>query len=273
MKYLLVCTLLIVSFANTYAIDAKEALQKLREGNERFVAGQSIHPNISQDRMLKTAREGQTPFATVLACSDSRSPVELLFDVGVGDLFVVKIAGNVADTDQIATIEYGTEHLHTQLLVVLGHSHCGAVSAVVGGGELHGHLPKLVDNIQPAHEKAKKENPDKQGKELINPTIEANTFQSIADILSKSTIVANLVKSGKLQVVGAIHDLETGTIEWLGEHPNQKELVESAKDHHHTEQSDTSLFSLPNIIFMIIFITISSLIAAVLIFMMTRKKS
>lgn len=256
-------------------VSADEAMRRLREGNERFISGNALHPNIEADRLKSTALEGQKPFATILACSDSRVPVEILFDQGVGDLFVIKVAGNVADTDEIATIEYGTEHLHTPILLVLGHSRCGAVTAVVTGAEVHGHLPKLVDNVAPALEKAKHEHPEKHGKDLVDPTIKANTFQSMADVLSKSAIVAKLVKEGHLKVVGAIYNLETGAIEWLGAHPEESKLIANVKEVHgeHAEEAhEKSFFSTSNFIYMAIFVFVTSLIAGLIVFFMTRKK-
>ena len=119
--------------------EASLALPK--EGNLRFAADTPRHPNAGSARRAATAAEGQEPFVTVLSCSDSRAPVELIFDRGVGEVFTVRVAGNVADTDEIATIEYGVGHLHTPLLVVLGHTRCGAVTAVGKCAELQVSLP------------------------------------------------------------------------------------------------------------------------------------
>ncbi len=273
MKLLLATLLLMYSLSELYSISPEVALQKLKDGNARFVSGQSLHPNINQERLKYTASEGQTPFATILACSDSRSPVEILFDQGVGDLFVIKVAGNVADVDEIATIEYGTNHLFTPILVVLGHSKCGAVTAVATNAELHGHLPKLVDNIQPALEKAKNENPDKHDKDLVDATIKANTYQAISDILTKSPIVSKLVLEGKLKIVGAIYNIESGIVDWLGAHPDEMILAKSAKDEHHTtEVHNESFFTSTNFIFMGIFIFIVSLIATLIIILFIRNR-
>src|SRR5512143_4155712 len=100
------------------------ALAMLQDGNARFAAGKPQHPHQDKARRVQTATKGQTPFATILSCSDARAPVELLFDQGVGDLFVVRVAGNVAGVDEIASMEYAADHLHTPLLVILGHSKC-----------------------------------------------------------------------------------------------------------------------------------------------------
>ena len=202
---------------------SEASLALLKEGNTRFVADKPRHPNADSVRRAATAAEGQEPFVTVLACSDSRSPVELIFDRGVGEVFTVRVAGNVADTDEIATIEYGVGHLQTPLLLVLGHTRCGAVTAVVKGVELHGSLPELVDNIKPAAERAKAATQDE--KEVIPAAIKENVWQSISDILRRSEIVRGELARGNVTVVGGVYDLDTGKVEWLGEHPAQKAIL------------------------------------------------
>lgn len=204
------------------------ALTNLQAGNERFVAGRCAHPNTDATRMLDTAANGQHPFVTVLACSDSRVPVERLFDQGIGDIFVIRVAGNVCDTDEIGSIEYGVDHLETPLLVVLGHTHCGAVTAVATGAEVHGSIPPLVDNIKPAYASAKKMHPELAGEELIPATIEMNVWQAIDDLMKHSPATRERVKNGKLKIVGAIYDIENGKVTWLGTHPEQIRLLEYA---------------------------------------------
>ena len=202
-----------------------EALERLQAGNARFVAGKSIHPHIDAARMVETVEKGQHPFATVITCSDSRVPVELLFDQGIGDVFVIRVAGNVCDVDEIGSIEYGVDHLATPLMVVLGHTHCGAVTAVVTNAELHGSIPPLVDNIKPAVEAARKEHPDLHGKDLVPYAVKANVWQAIDDLFKGSPATRKLVESGSLKVIGAIYDLANGKVEWLGEHPEQTRLL------------------------------------------------
>jgi carbonic anhydrase len=199
------------------------ALMLLREGNARFVSGRTQHPNLDAERRGATAAHGQEPFATVLACSDSRVPVELIFDRGVGDLFVTRVAGNVAGDSELATIEYGLTHLGTPLLIVLGHSRCGAVTAAVKGTELHGHLPKLMEKIKPAADKARSGAADTN--DVASAAIEANVWQTVADILRHSSLVRGRVAGGQAQIVGALHDLETGRVKWLGSHPEEESLL------------------------------------------------
>ncbi len=135
---------------NGTTINADEALHLLLAGNERFAAGKPEHPHTDLSRVESTAKNGQAPFAAVLSCADSRVPVETVFDRGVGDLFVVRVAGNVADSGTLASVEYAAEHLHTPLVVVMGHTQCGAVKAAVDNAQLDGSLPALIDLIRPA---------------------------------------------------------------------------------------------------------------------------
>ncbi len=199
-------------------------LARLKQGNAAFAAGKLRHPRQGLDRIRELVA-GQHPLATLLACSDSRVPDELLFDQGIGDLFVVRVAGNVADTDELGTVEYGVDHLGTPLLVVLGHTRCGAVTAVMTGAELHGHIPALVDNILPAVAMEKAKSPGADPKSLVEPAIVRNVLQSMADVITKSSLVRARLKSGQAHMVGALYHLDDGTVDWLGEHPDQADLL------------------------------------------------
>ena len=202
-----------------------QAAGRLKEGNGRFTSGKPEHPNADADRIADTAKNGQHPFVTLLSCSDSRVPVELIFDQGIGDVFVVRVAGNVCDVDEIGSIEYGTDHLGTPLLVVLGHTQCGAVTAVTTGAEVHGNIPPLVENIKPAVAMAQKSHPDLHGKDLVPAAIEANVWQAMDDLFRVSPVTRERVKSDKLKVVGAIYEIETGKVNWLGQHPELDRLL------------------------------------------------
>lgn len=195
----------------------------LKEGNARYAGGKSQHPHLDAERRGATVAQGQEPFATVLACSDSREPVELIFDRGIGDIFVVRVAGNVAGTSELASMEYGVSHLNTPLLIVMGHSKCGAVTAVVKGAELHGHLESLAAKIQPAVEKVKAETP--AADEAVPKAIQANVWQTIEDIIKQSSIIRDRIAAGRVQVMGALYDLEAGKVSWLGLHPAQDSLI------------------------------------------------
>jgi carbonic anhydrase len=200
-----------------------EVVQMLKSGNERFYSGKATHPQADAARLALAGREdqGKYAYATVITCSDSRVPVELIFDAGVMDIFVVRVAGNVCDTDEIGSIEYGLAHVNTPVLVVLGHTQCGAVTAVTRAVQGHGHklernIPPLVDNIIPAVKRAIEQQKDVHGDAIIPYAIEENVWQGVEDLFMESPAVRNIVKDGKAKVVGAIYDVGTGKVEWLG---------------------------------------------------------
>mgnify|MGYP006289472607 CR=1 FL=1 len=201
-----------------------EALEMLKSGNQRFAEGKSIHPRSGLDRtaLAGQANQGDYAYATVLSCSDSRVPVERIFDAGVMDLFVVRVAGNVCNTDEIGCIEYGLAHVNTPVLVVLGHTQCGAVTAVTQavhgkGGELERNIPPLVSSIEPAVRRAMSTHPDIQGEAIVPYAIEENIWQGIQNLFMASPAVRNLAKEGKAKIVGAMYDVGNGRIQWLAE--------------------------------------------------------
>lgn len=200
------------------------AIKMLQEGNARFVANKSTHPHSDTNRLIQAGKEnqGNHAYATVLSCSDSRVPVERIFDAGVMDIFIIRVAGNVMDVDETGSIEYGLAHVNTPVLVVLGHTQCGAVTAVTAEVEGHGHalernIPPLVDNIIPAVKKAIAAHPDKHGQDVVPYGIEENIWQGIEDLFMNSPATRELVKSGKAKVVGAMYDVGTGKVNWLPE--------------------------------------------------------
>ena len=205
---------------------AEDALVALKDGNLRWVSGQPINPNIELSRRALIADKGQKPFVTVLTCADSRLPVERIFDRGVGEVFVVRVAGNIAGISETGTIEYGLGHLNTPLLVVMGHTKCGAVAAAASGAQLHGALGKLIDSISPAVDRAKRNNPGLEGNDLAAIAVRENVWQSVFD-LYKSPEIRGLVGQGKVKVVGAVCDISNGKVDWLGEHPWQSELMDA----------------------------------------------
>lgn len=191
------------------APSAAEIWNSLMAGNRRFVAGKP------QPRDLVSLRQklasGQSPKAIILSCSDSRVGPELIFDQSLGDIFVVRTAGNVADAVALGSIEYAVDHLHSPLLVVLGHQKCGAVNAACSGEKMPSpNLDAIVEKINPAVAQAKSY---AHGDDLVELAIKENVHQSAKDILANSEIIRNAVKSGKLNVIEAEYELET---RWLG---------------------------------------------------------
>ncbi len=199
-----------------------EALVMLKEGNKRFYEGTALRPHAGPGRLTQAGKEnqGDHAYATVITCSDSRVPVEIIFDAGVMDIFVIRVAGNVADVDEAGSIEYGLAHVNTPVLVVLGHTQCGAVTAVTHNIQGRGHplernIPPLIENIEPAVKRAMKKHPDQKGDSVIPYAIEENVWQTIEDLFMKSPATRVLIKNQTVQVVGAIYDVSTGMINWL----------------------------------------------------------
>jgi carbonic anhydrase len=187
--------------------------KELMEGNRRFVSGHARHPHASLS-WVKRAAKGQHPHAVILCCSDSRVSPEILFDQGLGDLFVVRVAGNVANDDEIGSIEYAVEHLHVPLCVVLGHTGCGAVSAVVAGDALPQEIEHLVAPIRLAHSKAKALYPDLSGQDLIQPTVRLNVLETSALISKGPKVLEESIRNDRFRVEGAVYNLETGKVDW-----------------------------------------------------------
>lgn len=190
-------------------ISSEQALQMLMEGNARFVSCDVTHPDQSADRRTELL-SGQHPFAIVVGCSDSRVPPEVLFDQGLGDIFVIRTAGEVMDNVTLASIEYAVEHLNVPLVVVLGHDSCGAVTAVVNGGEAPGHLGSLVDYILPAVEEARASGNEDQ---LLNNSIDNNVMNIVEELSTSQPILSEAVNEGKLSVVGARYHLDSGIVD------------------------------------------------------------
>ncbi|MFA5879445.1 MAG: carbonic anhydrase [Candidatus Margulisiibacteriota bacterium] len=229
-KWLLILICLFCFIVNTqflYAeilqkeITAKQAVTLLMDGNKRFITAKSVHPNSDSKQRVKIAKEGQKPFATILTCSDSRVPPELLFDRGFGDIFVIRIAGNIANIDEIGSIEYGVEHLGTPVIIVLGHTKCGAVTAVVKKIAADENIMALLENIRPSVIKAMTKKPALNGDALIDEAVKLNIFQSIDDIYKNSEIIREKVKEGKLKIISALYNIETGKVTLLETDLNQ----------------------------------------------------
>ena len=186
--------------AATETLTPEQAIAKLKAGNERFVNDKSEVTNVDS-ATRKTLEAGQHPFATVVACSDSRVTPTTVFNQGLGQIFDVRLAGDVVDDSALGSIEYAVDHLHTPVVVVMGHEKCGAVTAaydqVVKGEQAHGHIEDLVDEIKPAI--------SKDG--TVDDAIRKNVVNVVNEIKA-DPIVAQAIKEGKVQVVGAYYDLE-----------------------------------------------------------------
>jgi carbonic anhydrase len=203
------------AFANSLGSEAgtrpspEAALLLLMEGNQRFVQGAPRHPHQTVDRRTATA-SSQTPFAVILTCADSRLSPEIVFDQGIGDIFVIRNAGNLLSDHVIGSIEYAVEHLHAPLVVVMGHTRCGAIAAAVAGGEATGKVQSIVTSLAPIVESARARagNTADQA-EKINAKIAATA------VAASQPLLAPAEAAGRLKVVAARYNLETGAVEWL----------------------------------------------------------
>jgi carbonic anhydrase len=189
-----------------------EAISKLKEGNGRYTRGNLQHPGQTTERRAELA-ESQHPFAIILSCSDSRVPPEIVFDQGLGDLFIVRVAGNVINDEGLGSIEYAVDHLGSRLIVVLGHERCGAVEAarktIAAKSKASGHIQSLVTAIKPAVEATA--NGD------LDATIKANVKHVVGVLRSSTPTLKAKVDSGEVQVVGAYYSLDTGAVTFLNE--------------------------------------------------------
>ena len=185
-----------------------EALQLLIDGNKRFVEKKRQFPNQDWTRITAVA-PSQAPFAAILGCADSRVPAEIVFDRGFGDIFVCRVAGNVATPEEIGSLEFGTLVLGAKVILVLGHERCGAVKAAIEGGELPGHIGSLTEAILPAVESSKNQPGDK-----VANAVKAN-IRLQANRLKASEVINPLIEQGKLKVCGGYYDLDTGEVDIL----------------------------------------------------------
>ena len=187
-----------------------EAISKLKEGNGRYTSGNLQHPGQTAERRTELAKT-QHPFAAIVSCSDSRVPPEIVFDQGLGDLFVVRVAGNVINDEGLGSVEYTVDHLGTRLILVLGHQRCGAVQAaketIAAKGKAPGHIESLVTAIKPAVEATVKDD--------LETTVKANVKNVVQALRSSTPILKAKVDSGEIQVIGGYYSLDTGAVTFL----------------------------------------------------------
>jgi len=192
--------------------DPRVGLRKLMGGNMRFVEGKSIRPR-QDGKTIKELENGQAPFATIVGCSDSRVPNEVIFDQGLGDLFIIRTAGQVSAAASYGSMEFATLMLGTKLLVVLGHTECGAVAAAVKRPEnVPGHIVTLINEIKPAVAKCAHLPGD-----LVNNAVRQNVIDQVNNIRDLEPIMYKKYKDGEIMIVGAVYDIHTGKVEFLEE--------------------------------------------------------
>lgn len=204
--------------ARMHALPADEALERLREGNRRFVSGESTRGPLLTDARRTGLLAGQRPIAIVLGCSDSRVPAELVFDQGFGDLFVIRVAGNIVAPSQIGSVEFAAERFGTRLVVVLGHSQCGAILATIEElrrpTEIQSkNLRSIVDRVRPSVEELLAAGYDADA--LVTHAVRANVRASAAHLRHGSDVLERLIQTDGLRVIGAEYSLETGAVDFF----------------------------------------------------------
>ena len=201
-------------------ISASKALERLRDGNRRFIECDGDNDLTANRMHLPDMAGGQNPFAIILACSDSRVPTEMIFDQGIGDLFVIRVAGNIVAPSQIGSIEYAATQFGTRLVVVLGHSNCGAIIATLSelakkDDHRSPNLRSIVDRIRPAIEPVLAKYEDDEAKITIDAAVRANLQHSVDRLQHGSLIIESLIEERELQIVGAEYSIETGKVKFL----------------------------------------------------------
>jgi len=216
-----------------------EAIATLKAGNQRFVEGKEIHPHLTAERLKQAASEdqGDHAYATVLTCSDSRVPVTNIFDAGIMDLFVIRVAGNVCGTDEIGSVEYGLGHVRTPVVVILGHSQCGAVTTVVRSETgkrqvVEANIPALLNAISPAVDRVlhEKDAATLSEEALVEASVVANVQQAMYDLFLLSPTAREAVRAGKAKVVGAVYQIGTGEVRWMPDSHMHRALEKASAD-------------------------------------------
>lgn len=197
----------------------RQAYELLVEGNQRFVNSKQFNRDL-QKQKTETAN-GQYPFAVVLSCMDSRTSVELVFDQGLGEIFSIRIAGNIVNEDIIGSMEFACQVVGSKVIIVLGHTRCGAIKGACQDVEL-GHLTGLLDRIQPAVEETRKRHKDLEAEALAERVAEVHVEQALEEIKTKSPIIRQLVEEGKVGMAGGIYNVESGTVSFHCEKFNEK---------------------------------------------------
>jgi len=205
---------LVVHYKEFQLISAKEALRKLKDGNKRFLIGDHQTNKSASIQRLQEVSTGQNPSAIILSCSDSRVPVEIVFDQGLGDLFVARVAGNVVNSELIGSLEFAAQEFGTKLIVVMGHTSCGAVSATLAevknpSENISPNLKAIVDQVRPCVEEVMKDEKDENA--IINKSVRANISLSIEKLKQSSPFIQN----SPVSIIGAEYSLETGVVDFF----------------------------------------------------------
>lgn len=197
-------------------ITPQKALELLKEGNSRFVNNLKLHRNLLEQ--VNDTSDGQWPFATILSCIDSRTSAELIFDQGLGDVFSIRIAGNVSNTDILGSMEFACKVAGSKLIVVLGHTKCGAVKGACDHVEM-GNLTELLSKLQPAvyQEQVTKENRTSSNPDFVENVAEINVKRTVKSIIQRSYILEQMIENGEIGIIGAMYNIETGQVDFYSD--------------------------------------------------------
>lgn len=219
-----ILSLCVVLFATAFVsasdagpgLTADEALRKLMDGNLHFIANKTTIQETSTPSIRQALTTGQKPFAIILSCSDSRVPPEIIFDQGLGEIFVVRVAGNIPDPVILGSIEYAAEHFNCPLIMVLGHKRCGAVTAAVDSqGHPHGNIGAIIKTIAPAVKQARKDVKGASKSDLVESAIDNNIKLVAKSLTKQSPVIRSLADAGKVKIIGAKYDLDDGKVRLL----------------------------------------------------------
>lgn len=221
MKHLLVFSYFLLSLQAILSCSTKQrvntesqdGLTTVIEGNERFMSNHPIHPDQTLER-LRSLEKGQNPFAVVISCSDSRVPPELIFDQGLGDLFTIRNAGNIIGDYELGSVEYAVEHLHVPLVIVMGHSNCGAIGAYLEHqhDSIPNHIQKIVNYIKAEPEERQV---NKKSKNYYEASIKANVLHGVHVLKTADPVMAEMLKHKEIKIIGAIYDMHSGKVNFL----------------------------------------------------------
>jgi carbonic anhydrase len=227
-KYLFALLFCMIMPGSAWALEAgppftpEKALLMLREGNTRFVEGKRTYPRQDHRRIKEIAGKEQSPYATIVSCSDARVPPEHIFDAGFGDLFVIRVTGNICETYQAGTIEFLSTHNRTPLIVVMGHTKCGAVTTTALEPELASNLGGVASKIKVAADRVHAKKPGLAGQKLVEACTIENIWVTIEDLLRECPILKEKARKGEVKIIGALYDMDTGKVSFLGSHPEDK---------------------------------------------------
>lgn len=196
----------VVAVKQVEILNSSDAIAELKNGNQRFLENKLVNTNYKQ--RIDETKEGQKPHSVILACMDSRVPPEIIFDQGIGNIFTIRVAGNIEDDNILGSMEYAVEHSGSKLIVVMGHNHCGAVKGAVKDIKL-GNLTQLVEQIKPAM------TTDTANANIVDETAKNNVKMTINDIVAKSEIIKEMIHEEKIKIVGAFYDIETGIVTFM----------------------------------------------------------